>query len=256
MGLAGVGNGAALLHRFQAGHFFGAGRGDAFVTRQGGARVPVFLVRHLQGQQHVSLLERDAVLQFQGLLILFIAPQNNLVLLGSGYVPLLRAILRGAGHVTLHIRVLVEIAHHPVLGLPRAPGSQGVRIVQVRAVGYPVRGHGQRAFGHARLDFPGCGRHDPGAGGAGLAHGRPGDMLHAGHGRQPGQAVKTTLLRDGHAQHAVIELAAVQASISQCEPGHMGGEFHAVQVRKTALPLGKRGGPVTTVRYAGFHYGT
>ena len=254
MGLAGKGHGAAFLYRLQPGHLLAAGRGNTFIPRQGGNRFPVFLIRHLQGQQHISVLERLAILLFQGLLILLITAQRDLVLLGRGYVPSGRTVLRGAGHITFHVRVLVEIAHDPVFGLACAPGSQRVGVVDVRAVGDPVGGDGQHTFGQTGLDFLGGGRHGPGAGGTGLAHGGPADVVKAGHGRQPGQAEKTALLRDCHTQHAVVELLSIQAPVGQELPGDVGGEFHAVQVGEATLPLGKRGGPVSAVGNGGFHH--
>ena len=66
---------------------------------------------------------------------------------------------------------------------------------------------------------------------------------------------KNSSLRDGHAQHAEIELCAIQAPAGQELPGDMGGVFHAVQVGQAALPPGEGGGPVATVGDVGLHHG-
>src|SRR6266702_3686965 len=189
MGLRAIRDGPTFLHRPQPGQSLLRCRIDPLVIRHGRYDLAPGGVFHLNGADHVTMVESSAVLQ--GVLVLLVAHVRYCVLLFQGDAVLHCDVLCRLEHGIARIGVEVETILDPVLACTFASRSHWVRIVEVRSIARLITGDSQDAALSVGLDFIGSASHDSRRSGTCLADRGPRETLGSKQYRM--QLCKTTL---------------------------------------------------------------
>ncbi|MBB4200792.1 hypothetical protein GGD83_004621 [Rhodoblastus sphagnicola] len=163
----------------------------------------------------------------------------------------MRGVFGSVQHGVACVRIVAEIVEHPGFGLAAPAGRRCVGVAERRPVGTAIRGDDQRAPRRSPRELQHRYLKRPGAGGAGLLHGRSGDAFEPDHSGHPGKPVKAAELRIGRAENAEIDRVEGKCLRRKDSFRGLRRQPQTVKMRQRHLPFGEGSRPVNVIGNAG-----